>query len=506
MSPKFVAIPSFSEIIAQVGEAIWVVGPTGHWVYVNPTFGKFIGISADEVYGHPLFDYIHPDDRQYVTDTFEEVKSGKDVIEIKYRLIHAEGMDVWVSTVVNAVRDTGRQIQYYVGSTRKVSGDRFDFRAGEFERKSPQAALQGAPDIPFDAVVEQMSEPVWVVDIARNWVYANPSFTMETGLSKEALAGKTIGQFLEGSQNEILENALKRIIEGEERVDLTIEIHGAEDKPVTGRFIINPVRSPEGAIDFFVGSGREEGSVVPGSALPDPTAPFRETLNKLGAPAWIMDSKGQWIMVNSAFSGALGMKAGEMPTGTLQSIVHPDDQGIVRNAMRDLADSEIVKVSCRVQPTAGRVYWMDVVLSALRSEEEGIMYIAATGHDLTAEKELEIETAHLKDKLQDIIDLMDSAIIATDLSGKIRVINKNVSGLLDLLEMEIIEQNVADLFVAEGGDDIRQVMVKAAKGETGTAALVISDSSGGTSKHYVKFGPVHYLGAVDGVLLQISLT
>jgi len=44
MMSKFAAIPSFSEIISQIGESICVIGPAGHWVYVNPTFSRFIGI------------------------------------------------------------------------------------------------------------------------------------------------------------------------------------------------------------------------------------------------------------------------------------------------------------------------------------------------------------------------------------------------------------------------------------------------------------------------------
>jgi PAS domain S-box-containing protein len=500
---KYAAIPSFSEIIAQIGEALWVIGPTGFWVYVNPTFARFIGIRDDEVYSHPLFDYIHPDDKEECARVFESLKSGSDIAEIRYRLIHREGMDIWVSSVITAVKDAGRQVQYYVGTSRKVSAERTEFVRAETADRSSQAALPGAPDIPFESVIELMADPVWVIDTGRFFVFTNPAFNLIVGYSREELVGKNISEITDHNKREVLDSCIKQLIEGEEITEVDIHLKHRSGSQVPIRFLIKPVRSPEGGIKFFIGSNREQGQILPNSALPDPTAPYRAALERIGVPAWITDAKGNWIFVNGAFCSMLGLRAGESPSGNLPSIVHIDDQSLIKSAYADLKNTDTVNLSCRVQPGTGRLYWMSITLSAIRVDNEELTYIISAGHDLTNERSLETRLSLANCKVQELADLMDDAVLGIDKFGKVRIINNKVPDMLDRMDFEILEQDLVALFPQSYAGTIGNMLSKAQVGESGTE-LVTIDTSEGPLKLLLKCAPIKHEGTVDGALFVLK--
>lgn len=503
MMSKFAAIPSFSEIIAHIGEALWVIGTGGHWVYVNPTFARFIGIHEDEVYNHPFFDYVHPDDKEECSRVFDLLKSGSDIAEIRYRLIHRDGVEVWISSIITAVRDNTRQIQYYVVTGRKVGAEKSDAGVADELLAKKQAALPGAPNIPFENVIELMADPVWVVDTARSFVFTNPAFNLLVGYSREELSGRNLAEFIDHEKKDKLDSSIKALIEGEELTEVSLSLKHRNDSQVPVRFLIKPVRSPEGGISYFIGSNREQGVVLPGSALPDPSAPYRAALERIGVPAWLSDAKGSWIFINGPFCTVLGLKQSEQPAGHLLSIVHPDDQSLIRNALLDLKRTNVVNLSCRFQPGTGRLYWMNITLNAIRTDGESLTYILAAAHDVTNERMLESRVAHLTARLQDIIDQMDDATIVIDKFGKVRIINSKVLDVLDRMEYEILEQDLVALFPDTYSSNIANALSKALANEKGSVTVEV-EKTDGRQPVIVKYTPMRYEGESDGALLILK--
>jgi len=502
MVPKFAAIPSFSEIIAQIGEALWVVSPTGQWIYVNPTFSRFIGIRDEDVYSHQLFEYIHPDDKNECAQVFEQLKAGADIADVRYRLIHSEGMDVWVTSVVTAVRDTSRHIQYFVGTSRKVSAEKTEPAKGGSETSKEQAALPKGPEIPYESVIELMPNPVWVVDTARNFIFTNPAFNILVGYSGNELVGKGLADISNPGKVEELDASVKQLIEGEELAEVDISLRHRNGKDIPVRFLIKPVRSQEGGIKLFIGSSRVQGKHLPGSALPDPAEPYKDALECIGVPAWLSDVKGNWVHVNSAFSFLVGLKHGEIPSGNLPGIVHPDDQGLIKSALSDLRKTDSVKLSCRIQPRADKLFWMDITLSAVKADDGKLAYILATARDLTNEHNLETKIAHLNSRLQDVIDQMDDATLATDRDGKIRMINTRIPDLLDRMDFEILEQGIADIFPPGYANNVGNAMKAASSGNSGDVTVEVERAEGSVPLAF-KYVPLRHEGVVDGVLIVL---
>ena len=499
MMSKFAAIPSFSEIISQIGESICVIGPAGHWVYVNPTFSRFIGIRDEEVYNHAFVDYIHPEDKDEFARVLEILKSGSDIAELRYRLIHRDGVDVWISSVITAVRDNSRQTQYYVVTGRKVGGEK-----GETPGVTKQAALPGAPDIPFESLIDLMAIPVWVIDTSRLFIFTNPAFNLLVGYPREELVSQNLTGFIDADNKENLDKAIKSLIEGEELAEISLFLKHRSGTQVPVQFLIKPVRSVEGGIAYFIGSNREQGTLLPGSALPDPSAPYRAALERIGVPAWLMDAKGNWIFLNRPFCSVLGLKQSEQPSGGLATMVHVDDLSLIRNALSDLKRTDVVNLSCRVQAGSGRLYWMNITLSAIRTDGEALTYVLAAAHDLTNERMLESRVSQLSARLQDVVDHMEDATIAIDKLGKVRTINAKVLDVLDRLEYEILEQDLIALFPETYADVITGAITKVMANESVSVTVEVERADG---RHplTVKFLPLTYEGESDGALILLKL-
>ncbi|MDQ5987877.1 MAG: Sensor histidine kinase RcsC [Syntrophus sp. SKADARSKE-3] len=83
----------FSALIQQSTNSFTIVDAYGRLIYVSPSTEKILGYSLEELIGESAFNYIHPDDRDYVYQDFMKIVKGvrinKPVLE--YRVLRGNG-------------------------------------------------------------------------------------------------------------------------------------------------------------------------------------------------------------------------------------------------------------------------------------------------------------------------------------------------------------------------------------------------------------------------------
>jgi PAS domain S-box-containing protein len=77
----------------------------GFFTYVSPAVKTISGYAAEEVLGRRAMDFIHPDDRARVAQTFEDALTGPSGWLIEYRILRKDGAIRWVEARPNLVRD-----------------------------------------------------------------------------------------------------------------------------------------------------------------------------------------------------------------------------------------------------------------------------------------------------------------------------------------------------------------------------------------------------------------
>ncbi|MEQ5836297.1 EAL domain-containing protein [Marinobacter sp. NFXS9] len=75
---------------------IWVTDADNRCIYTNRAFQTLAGRSAEQSLGRTELSYLHPIDRQYVTNVRQSDPTDKTVLRMKARLLRPDGETVWV--------------------------------------------------------------------------------------------------------------------------------------------------------------------------------------------------------------------------------------------------------------------------------------------------------------------------------------------------------------------------------------------------------------------------
>lgn len=88
----------------------------GHTIYVNETWRSYTGMTFEEAMGDGWFNAVHPDDKTYLKNTWEEhVAKGLPSIT-EYRLIDKEGRTKWVSGNAVPLYNKDGEVTGYIGT------------------------------------------------------------------------------------------------------------------------------------------------------------------------------------------------------------------------------------------------------------------------------------------------------------------------------------------------------------------------------------------------------
>ncbi|MEI6554393.1 MAG: PAS domain S-box protein [Paludibacter sp.] len=77
----------YKSVVESINEVIFQTDTEGLWLFLNPAWEKITGFTVDESIGKLFLDYIHPEDRQLITEIFEPLILRKEEYcrhEIRY--------------------------------------------------------------------------------------------------------------------------------------------------------------------------------------------------------------------------------------------------------------------------------------------------------------------------------------------------------------------------------------------------------------------------------------
>lgn len=98
--------------------------PTGTYLYASPACTSLLGYAPEELLGHSLYQFAHPDDRTLVEQYYAAALGlpGIDVAPFSYRVRHHDGHYVWLETVAKAVSCPHQEtVQEVIAVSRNVT-------------------------------------------------------------------------------------------------------------------------------------------------------------------------------------------------------------------------------------------------------------------------------------------------------------------------------------------------------------------------------------------------
>jgi PAS domain S-box-containing protein len=109
---------------------------SGYFKRLNPAWEKTLGFSREELQSKPMFDFVHPEDRERTLEQNRRVRSGGQALAFENRYRCKDGSYRWL--MWNATADLDRQLIY------SVARDITERKRAEHDREQLLRELQTA--------------------------------------------------------------------------------------------------------------------------------------------------------------------------------------------------------------------------------------------------------------------------------------------------------------------------------------------------------------------------
>ena len=165
----------------SVSEMLYTLDTNGVTTYINPAFTKVTGFTEEDMIGVPIEKWpaLPPDLRPIITEReHQRVKTGEPVINVEAELVRKNGERFPITYSASGIRDVNGKV---IGEV-VVATDISELRKREEETKEARAYAE--------AIIANISDPLWVVDKEDRWILVNDAMKKATGYGGREILGK----------------------------------------------------------------------------------------------------------------------------------------------------------------------------------------------------------------------------------------------------------------------------------------------------------------------------
>jgi two-component system sporulation sensor kinase A len=290
----------FSQAFKYSPIGMALVSGEGKWLQVNSSLCQILGYSELEFLGMTFQNITHPDDLDTALNVRNQLLDGiTDCYQLEKRFIHKNGVTVWVSSVINCIRDDCREPLFF--------GQIIDIT----ESKLAEEVLK-AKTAQLASFIENNADAIWVIDVTDTVLEVNPAFETLFGWSAEDVKGKElpiIPDFLKVSIDQIHQG----IKAGETVVGLETIRQRKDGIFINVEATLSPLLDRSGTIIGITGICRDvTARKLAEENLKAKTEQFESFIEKNADAILIFNNEGVVQRVNEAFEHMFGWSKEEV--------------------------------------------------------------------------------------------------------------------------------------------------------------------------------------------------
>jgi PAS domain S-box-containing protein len=366
------------QILARISPVgIFRTDPNGATTYVNPKWCLISGLSANQALGDGWLEAVHPDDKEKLSEGWQESTQLHKASFSDYRFMRPDGTIVWVMGQAVPEMNSENQIIGYVGTITDIT-----------ERKQAEEKLI-ASEVRYRRLFEAARDGILILDAETGVVIdVNPFLIEMLGFSQEEICGKEfweLGFFKDIAANKanFLELQQKEYIRYE---DLPLETTGGRRlhvEFVSNVYQVNHHKVVQCNIRDITGRKQAEEDLIKSEGK------FRAIFDNASDGMFIVDLKARkFFMCNIACAKMLGYAQDEFLNLDIADIHPGEDMPFIYEQIGKFSRGEEgIRSDIKFKRKNGSVFASDLSPALLTIAEKE--YLLINFKDITERKQAE---------------------------------------------------------------------------------------------------------------------
>jgi PAS domain S-box-containing protein len=200
----------YRDLVENISELIYIVDSAGTITYISPVVSVLGDHKPEEVIGHPFDEFIHPDDRAGLIESFQRVLAG-DLHPSEFRVRKKSGGYLWVRSASRPILHNGEVV-----GLRGVLTDISD-------SKRVEEALRESEER-YRSLFENANDAIATFTLDNVLTSVNRGGERMVGRSREEIIGQPAQKMASPASTALIEERTRRFLAGDKPPSSTFEI------------------------------------------------------------------------------------------------------------------------------------------------------------------------------------------------------------------------------------------------------------------------------------------
>ncbi len=398
----------------------------GTFYYISPSVTKILGYTTEEYAKFNSYENAHPEDRQRLMTSLEEIKTAQDQHVITFRIKNKQGSYVWLegrSRLIeyDAAKDTG----IILSMSRDVSAQKWtEISLRESEYK-------------YRLLAENVSDVITLFNVEAKYVYVSPSVERFLGYTSEEMLQKMPRDVMRQPYLDQAFAAHRNRQDADEIISTETEYIRKDGTTLWGENTTSTLRDEEGNImGYLVTTRNIDKRKKAEQALKYSEETLKEAQKIASIGSYEYDLISRKITWSDELYHILGMDKSFTPNEVaLENLVHPaDKKRVVSSFFKSIDQTRSLQQDYRIVRPDGRVIHV-LGINRIISNEEG-KPVKAIGiiQDITGRKRAENRIEKQNEELRKLNQELDQLIYSS--SHDLRSPLASALGLLAVIQIE----------------------------------------------------------------------
>ena len=418
----------------NASEMVFQNGPDRLIAWVSPSVTRVLGWEVDQVLGHGMPEFIHPDDLVRVMALQKEMIAAGDLSgRVEYRMATADGRWRWMSVLGKALFDDDGNLIGGVDAVRDIQVEKDAANAlAESEERFRRSMMEAAIGM---AMVSPLGQ----------FMRVNPALCQVLGRDEQTLMASTWQDVTHPDDLEADLELVGEVLAGErDTYRLQKRYMRPDGEVVWTDLTVSCVRDGEGQVRYFMSQVIDiTDSVRAREALARSEEHYRLLAENSSDVVFRASVDGRLEWVSPSVKDVLGWSPADVIGRSILEFGETDD--VPANLQLEAGNRDDVDFQGRVRTAAGATRWMDIESRPLIDDDGVMIGRAGRLRDIQGQHEAQEALRRSEQRFRTAMESAPTGMAVIGLNREFVEVNPALCGLLGRSEQWLLSHEMGDV-------------------------------------------------------------